>query len=32
MILELDEPLADEVLEECREVYEVEHAFGIPAI
>ncbi len=32
MILELDEPLSDEVLDECREVYEVEHAFAIPAI
>ena len=32
MILELDEPLADEVIDECREVYEVEHAFAIPAI
>lgn len=32
MIMELDDQLADEVVEECREVYEVENAFSIPAI
>ena len=32
MILELDEPLDEDVVAECCEVYEVEHAFAIPAI
>ena len=32
MILETDDVLADDVLEECRQVYEVENAFSIPAI
>lgn len=32
MIMELDEQPADEVVEECREVHAVEHAFAIPAI
>jgi L-serine dehydratase len=32
MIMELDDQPADEVVEECREVYEVENAFAIPAI
>lgn len=32
MIMELDDQLADEVVEECGRVYEVEHAFSIPAI
>ena len=32
MILETDDVLAEDVLEECRQVYEVENAFSIPAI
>ena len=32
MIMELDDQPADDVVEECREVYEVENAFTIPAI
>ncbi|SDG23554.1 L-serine dehydratase [Selenomonas sp. WCT3] len=32
MIMELDDQPADDVMEECREVYEVENAFTIPAI
>ena len=32
MIMELDDQPADDVMEECREVYEVENAFAIPAI
>lgn len=32
MIMELDDALADEVVEECCEVYEVESALAIPAI
>ena len=32
MIMELDDELSDEVVEECSAVYEVEHAFSIPAI
>ncbi|MBR1694061.1 MAG: L-serine ammonia-lyase, iron-sulfur-dependent subunit beta, partial [Selenomonas sp.] len=32
MIMELDDQPADDVMDECREVYEVENAFTIPAI
>ena len=32
MIMELDDVPADEVVEECQEVCDVEHAFSIPAI
>ena len=32
MIMELDDQLADEVVEECREGYDVENDFSIPAI
>ena len=32
MIMELDDQPAEEVVDECREVYEVENAFAIPAI
>lgn len=32
MIMELDDQLAEDVIEECRQVYEVDGAFSIPAI
>ena len=32
MIMELDDMPADEVVEECGEVHDVEHAFSIPSI
>lgn len=32
MIMELDDIPADEVIEECREVCDVENAFSIPPI
>jgi L-serine dehydratase len=32
MIIELDDVLPEDVVEECRQVYEVENAFHIPAI
>jgi L-serine dehydratase len=32
MIMELDDMPADEVIDECREVCDVQHAFSIPAI
>ena len=32
MIMELDDRPTDEVVEECQQVYEVDHAFSIPAI
>lgn len=32
MILEMDDVLSEDILEECRQVYEVQSAFSIPAI